>query len=433
MRSKAMLISAILAFSMLISGCKAPTASQLNEEGREEIQLCISVLDVTMREVIADYNRKSDQYEIVPLEYSGDISIEDWRRRIQLELTNEKGPDILSITALQGINMKPYAESGQFLDVTDFLAKQGNIIRAATEANTIDGRQYGIPFSFSLNTMVTSSSMATDRENWTKDYCMQKTEESNTAVFIGAPYGWTREEAGLYTLNVLGVGMAGIQLFVNEEQGISSFEQQEFIDMLEFAKQYSDPVSGESIKRKQTSGEKFCTTIGLGNFSDFWYCNALFGGKPVYMGYPSPLGGVHQIIVNSFYINAASSHKDGALDFMRYLLTEEVLRKLVTEHGEFPVNQTLLESLWQEAQKECISTETGYEKNGIFYSPRLMTDEEERIFWEMLKDPIYYQWENDIWDIIWEEALPFFYGEKAAAEVAKIVDSKVQLYLDERK
>ena len=40
---------------------------------------------------------------------------------------------------------------------------------------------------------------------------------------------------------------------------------------------------------------------------------------------------------------------------------------------------------------------------------------------------------NDIWDIVWEEALPFFYGEKTAGEVANVIDSKVQLYLDEGK
>lgn len=56
-----------------------------------------------------------------------------------------------------------------------------------------------------------------------------------------------------------------------------------------------------------------------------------------------------------------------------------------------------------------------------------------RIFWAMLEHPIYYQWQNDIWDIVEEEAIPFFYEEKPAQDVANAIDSRVQLYLDERK
>ncbi len=444
MRGKVILILAVLVFGILCGGCgktgllmegsgDSVTELILNEEGKEEIQLCISVLNVTMREVIADYNRQSDRYEVVALEFDGNTSIDDWRNRIQLDLTGGKGADILDTTALQRIDMRPYAESGLFMDVTDFVAGQGGLVDAAAEANRIEGRQYGIPYSFTLNTMVTSPQMATDRENWTAEYCMWRARENNASVFIGAPGGWDRENAGLYVLNVLGVGMGGIQLFVDGEQGVSAFECQEFMDMLEFAKKYADPVSGESTREKLVSGGTFCTTVGIKNFSGFWYCDALFEGEPVYMGYPSPRGGVHQVEVSSLYINAASSHKEGVLDFMQFLLAEEQQRKLTAGYGAFPVNQKLLDTLWQEAKEEAHCEDTGYERNGIFYSPRLMTDEEERIFWEMLEEPIYYQWQNDIWDIIWDEVLPYFYGEKAAGDVAKAVDSRVQLYLDERK
>ena len=34
--------------------------------------------------------------------------------------------------------------------------------------------------------------------------------------------------------------------------------------------------------------------------------------------------------------------------------------------------------------------------------------------------------------IVWEEAAAYVSGDKSAAEVARIVDSRVQLYLDER-
>ena len=41
--------------------------------------------------------------------------------------------------------------------------------------------------------------------------------------------------------------------------------------------------------------------------------------------------------------------------------------------------------------------------------------------------------DNDIWDIVWDEASPFFYGEKSAEETAQVIDNRVQIYLNERK
>lgn len=406
----------------------------LNENGREEVQFCASVFSVAMREIIADYNDRSERYEIVPVEFDNENSWNDQRDRLRLELTSGSGPDLLADTVLWRIDMKPYAEAGVLLDVTDFVAEQGGFVKNVAEANQVDGRLYGVPYCFSVGTLVTSPRMSTDIVNWTKDYCMATAAEKEVSLFIGAPYGWTKEESGLYVLNVLGVGMGGVQLFVDEEQGISSFEQPEFIQMLEFSRTYLDSAQDIPEEERLASGEQFCAAVGIRNFNDFSYCRMLFEGNPVYMGYPSPQGGVCQLNVNSFYINAASGHKEGAKDFLCYLLSDEVQRELAVGLGEgFPVKQSLLEDLWKEAQEKVLDDAAGYEIGGVFIKPELMTQEDERIFWAMLEHPIYYQWQNDIWDIVEEEAIPFFYGEKPAQDVANAIDSRVQLYLDERK
>ncbi len=444
MKAREQFIFILLAFCMLC-GCgsqaedtgEATVTSStfqpvLNENGREEIYLSAISLNVTMQEIIVDYNRQSDRYEVVPLVFDRETSVDDQRNRIQLEVTSGGGPDILSATALQNIDMRPYAEAGVLLDVTDFLAGQGEFVKNVAEANRVEARMYGIPYSFSLNTMVTSPMMATDRENWTMEYCVQTAQNAGITTFIAAPYGWTSEESGANVLSALGVGKDGIQLFVDEEQGISSFDKPEFIALLEFAKKYSDPEPEASNKGKYASGEIFCTIMGFGNFESFWYCDKLFEGEYVCMGYPSPQGGQHEIMVDSFYINAASSHVEGALNFMEYLLEDEQQRRLVAGSGGFPVKQELLERIWKEAKDEVIC-DMAYEKGDVHYAARLMTDEEEQCFWEMLEHPMYYRWQNKIDDIIWDEALPFFCGDKSAEEAAKIIDSKVQLYLDEKK
>lgn len=92
-----------------------------------------------------------------------------------------------------------------------------------------------------------------------------------------------------------------------------------------------------------------------------------------------------------------------------------------------------MEDLWERAKKEVVDENTGYSIGGVNFSMREMTDKEEEIFWEMFGHNIYDEYENPIYDILSEEALPFFYGEKSAREVADIIANRVQLYPDERK
>lgn len=406
--------------------------SVLNENGKEEIQLCMTVANITLQEMIVEYNKQSERYEIVLTEFDDSMSVEDHRNRVQLELSSGNGPDILAYTVLQGDDIIPYVEEEMFLDVTDFLMRQGNICKSVADYNRVGDRLYGVPISFDLNMMVTSQSVATDREKWTSEYSMQAMKENGADVFCGAPYGWTKEEAGIYVLNLLGVGMDGIQLFVDEEKGVSSFEQQEFIELLEFSKKHADPNPMNSGSGQIASGEQIYTTGSIGSFRDFWYFSELFGGEPSYIGYPSPEGGQYKLIIDNFYINASSSHKEGAMDFLQYLLSEEQQRKIVEQSVGFSVNQDLLKALWAEAKQDILDGRV-VEKGGLKVKPRLMTEEEENIFWEMLENPVYYEWSNDIYDIVWEEVLPYYYGKKSAEEVAKTLDNRVQLYLDERK
>ena len=327
----------------------------LNENGKEEIQLCMSVAGVPLREMIVEYNKQSDRYEVVLTEFDDSVSFDNHRNRIQVELSSGKGPDILSEEAFQGADKTAYVESGMFMDVTDFLAGQGNLCKSVVDYNRVGDRLYGVPVSFDLNTMVTSKKVATDRKKWTKEHCMQAMEESGASIFCGAPYGWTKEEAGIYALHLLGVGMEGIQLFVDEEKGISSFEQREFIELLEFTKTHADPNPMDSGTEKLASGEIAYSTGSVGSFRSFWYWSELFGGEPSYIGYPSPEGGTHKLIIDSFYINDSSSHKGGALDFLQYLLSEEQQRKIVKESMGFTVNQDLLKVLWEEAKETILN------------------------------------------------------------------------------
>lgn len=415
---------------------------ELNENGKEEITICSTFIGLRLEQAIIDYNAQSSRYEIVPVEAEWGSDFDAYRTRIQLELTNGGGPDILLPASLQSYyDIVPYVEKGIFVDVTDFLEEQGIVACALNDSDiNVNGRLYGIPETLSIGTMVTSEKLAVDNEDWTVETCMQVMRDSGVPVFCQAPYGWTADQSGLFILQILGVGNRG--LFVDEEQRISSFEQPEFIEMLEFCKTYADPISQLSLRGRISSGEIAFVNGGIRSFWDFWYYEALFGGNPVYMGRPTPQGGRNGAGADDcYYINTASAHKEGALDFMKFLLSDEQQQKLVSSMDpRFPVKQELLETMWKEAKEELVGGIQDHQfmtRDGATAKPRLMTDEEEQFFWSIVNQtetaPVTSnRWGHEIWDIVEEEAGPFFSGEKSAEEVAEVIDNRVQLLLDEK-
>ena len=399
----------------------------LNENGKEEIVLCGSMLSAYMENAIVNYNKQSDKYEIVVRECPEDISVYDFRRNIQLEITTGKGPDILFFTSFTDCNMFPCAEDGYLMDVTDFLNEQTDIIDIAKGYTEVDGRIYAVPINMAIHTVCTFERYETEQKDNTLKYWINLTKETNTE------FGFK----GINLLRTLGVGVDGIQLFVDEEKGKSNFEQQEFIELLEFAKKYGYKNIGETISERVASGKQIFWEINIQDFQQFWFQEAAFQELPSYIGFPTDEGGRHKLSCLSYAINNASKHKDGALDFLSFLLTDEQQRISFIGRQGFPVRESVLTKLWEEAIKEPYTGRpenvigSVYERNGVNYEPRKMKEEEEAIFWEMLNNPLYNYDYNSIGEIVEEETQPFFDGKKTAEEVAKVIDNRVQIFLYE--
>jgi len=399
----------------------------LNENGKEEIVICNQIFSTYMIEAIVNYNKQSDKYEVVVRERPEGVLAEDFRRNIQIELTNGKGPDIIYYNCFTDVNMFPYAEDGYLMDVTDFLNGQTDIIDTAKGYNELNGKIYAVPTNMVIDTVCTFERYEIEQKENTLEYWMKLTEDTNTE------YGL--KNASL--LKMLGVGVDGIQLFVDEENAKSNYEQKEFIELLEFAKKYGYKDIGESISERVASGKQIFWETSIQDFEKFWFQEAAFKESPSYIGYPTNQGGRHKLTYKSYAINNASKHKDGALDFLSFLLSDEQQRLSFNQKEGFPVQKSVLTKLWEEALQKPYTTDDeytktiGYESQGIYYEPRKMKEEEAAIFWEMLDNPLYNYYYNPIREIVAEETQPFFDGKKTAEEVAKVIDNRLQIYLYE--
>ena len=374
------------------------TEPQLNERGKEEIRLCVGSYNDWLEGAVANYNKQSSRYEIVVRWCEEEEKLEEYRKQIKQELISGAGPDIISNDVLEDRNKKPYAEAGVFMDMTEFFENQENLCDKAVEFNRVNSKLYGVPISFTLNTMVTSKKLGIDSKTWTMDKCMQVMKESGGKVFCKESDVDSGEETGMYVLQCM--GMEGVEQFTDSTRGISAFMQPEFVELLEFAKGYAD---------SNPKGEKdFAFGMGtINNMKGFLFWEELFGETVSYIGYPSPDGGIFKMDVDSFYVNQSTYHKEGVSDFLNFLLSEKQQKQLIVgEDSHFPVRMDVLDNMWSEAK------------------------EEEKAFWQMLEQSVYVTHQNDIEEIVREEAMSFFTGAKTAKEVAMIIDTRVQLYLD---
>ena len=67
------------------------------------------------------------------------------------------------------------------------------------------------------------------------------------------------------------------------------------------------------------------------------------------------------------------------------------------------------------------------------YEERLLTEEEEALFWEILEHSKLYAYSTMLEDIVQEEVIQYFEGKITAQDAAKLIQNRVQLYLDEGK
>ena len=76
---------------------------------------------------------------------------------------------------------------------------------------------------------------------------------------------------------------------------------------------------------------------------------------------------------------------------------------------------------------------TYFSQSGIDYETAPITEKQAEVFCYLLEHAYPYKYKTAISEIVYAELPAYFCGEKSAEEVAKILDNRIQLYLDEQK
>ena len=426
---------------------------------KQELVLGCMYLDYNLRPLIVRFNRNNSDVRIVVRDYSElaqDGAYEDAIQRLNTEIISGAGPDII---AVDNVPLDQYAAKSVFVDLWPLIDAdpdfgREDLMTHLFDAMSIDGKLYHAVSTFSMQTAAVRSTIAQGRTSWTLDEVLEELENLSPDAAI---FGETDTKSQMLT-QILSYN---VDNFIDWTTGQCSFDSEEFISMLEFANtfpkefEYSEDywMNAESEYSRLMNGKQLMTAAYIGSFDELQVQAGLHGGDVTFIGFPSENGqGSCFMASGGLAIASDCENVDAAWRFVRELLLEE---NQVSEHMyQFPTNRHAFETYAEQAMTPqyeidpetglpAIDPETGEKiemsTGGIGYGDDFMIDlysmkqEEYDAFMALYEScSNVYSYNDQIMQIILEEAEAFFAGQKTAEEVAGLIQNRLGLYVAEQ-
>lgn len=394
-----------------------------------------------LRQAVAQFNRRSREYRVELIEPEEGEGGLDFLDRIQKEmLAGGTGPDLF-----YGIGEKEegFAENGYLQEVSDFLPEAGVLWQAAVENGVIRGVQYGIPYECRLRFATYSRELTGGRDSWTLEEMMAAVRSSGAEVL----------EAGRSAVELVwlyGLLDDSSKRFIDWEKGESHLDEAPFLDFLAFAREYADgegrswvgPHGDPDTRLLEGKVAAVVPLMDVVNLDDFNELEVRFQGQPAYIGYPRAEGNGIYVLSSNFYVSSMTQQREGCRAFLDFVLSEEVQKGYVDykeslnfDSTELPARLSAMEYYIGKKRQEKVSEyPIGITPEGISYNKGGLSGEQEEAFRFLLERARpWNRYGEEVSGMVWEELAPYFAGQKTAEEAAKALDSRVQLYLDERK
>lgn len=247
---------------------------------------------------------------------------EDYRNRIMAEMTAGKGPDMLLLTRDEAALL---AEKGYLDDLSDLIPEdtRAAMIPSVLELGTLYGKLAAITPQVEFSTMITG-----DR-TWKKDswniFEFKELVESRDDLEI--PVSYFDRNLSFYSLYwwMFGDSMANSPL-LDLEQGISHLDSEEYVEILELCRKYSDKtvsLSGSEADAMLKEGKIAARRINIYRLADFSTVMNRYADGFHFVGPPSESGAISCVEAYSFQylaVNANSPHKEEIRKFLAFLL-----------------------------------------------------------------------------------------------------------------
>jgi len=402
-----------------------------------------------IRQQVVDFNRTSQTHRIEVVDYAMYSTQDDWgagMTRFLADLATGQGTDMvwghhgsLATLADRGIlaDLNPFIDADAAIDRGDFFE---NALRAIESA---DGTLPLIGNNFSIQTMIGNRGELEGITSWTfadMRALVEQTYHTNPAYLLGE---WMTGEQFLS----MALMFSG-QDFIDWTDGRANLDNEEFIQLLEIAahlpaewdtgdRDWNNWVSHYELMQR---GEQLLSMAFISRPMDIQIYASVLDDVRV-LGVPTADGGAHLLSMSaSLGMSASSPHQDVAWSFIR----ETLLPDAHVDWG-FPLRISQFDAMLEEAMTpEYWTDEDGnrheQSRGGVGFGDGLMielyalTAEEGQLVRELVESAsLLGRHDETIMEMIQDETLPFFNGDRSAADTARILQNRIQTFLSERR
>lgn len=422
------------------------------EELPEKTVLTLGALYLSgpLYSAVVDFNRTNENYRITLVDYSAYNTTDDYTlgsKQLDMDVVSGSGPDLIDLSSG---NVDKYLNKGVLANLSDLLKKdetisQEDLIAGPLQGYTKDDKLYGLPYSFGLQTLYGSAKLFGDKTGWTP-------QEMNE-IFSGLD-----EDVQIlaYTTRSSFLSMMlynNLSSFVDYGKATCSFDSEEFKSLLQAtaylpadpdengdgmteAIAYSD---GDEMQQLQ-QGDTLLSTGYISSSYDIRNFLGLYVKENgiIRVGYPVESGnGALLSVYNALAISNKCKEKDGAWEFIKSLLTDDFQKNQwnlpITVSAFDAMLETLKEREYYMEGDEKVYVDSTYYIGDTEYTLDPITDEQAQEFKDYVNGAsrVSTSYDEDLMNIITEEAAAFFAGDKTVDEVADLIQNKASIYLGE--
>ncbi len=421
-------------------------AEVLPENQRKTLRLAVMWLDYNLRSAVLDYNRSNTEYRIEVQDYSEYNTQDDYEAgitKLSTEIISGNVPDLF---VSDGLPLKQYAAKGLLEDLLPYIEADEELggreafVQPVLNAMLQEDSLYQLVSYFRVNTAVTSARYVGDVSGWTLEEA--RAAMDNMPEDASLMYAYTTQNSLLRQLC-----RWNLSSYVNWETGECRFDTGEFEKLLEFSQlvpkkitidddEWRDYEEGTRIRE----GKQLMSVLTLYDWYDLLYQQSYWGEDMVFVGFPSDdRQGSAFTVDDGLAMSSRCEYKDAAWDFMRSQLMDN-------SYGwGFSVLQSKFDAYMEEAMTP--DTWTDEEGNVIEYPKVEYTDSSGETVRIMAMSQTDYDrfmvllnnttkmadYDESIMEIVMDEAQPFLSGKASAEKVARMVQSRVRIYVNEQR
>lgn len=431
------------------------------------LEIAYTSSDWQMSSDIVKFNKANDGVRIVARDYSQYNTDEDYNagttRLVNDILLGLYKPDLVTgYSVTDDVIAEVYA-NGLYADLYPLMEADGTISKddllgcVKRSFESADGKLWVLGDSVTVQTLMGTKEMLGGRKGWTLSEMIDFAEglPEGTSLMLGMS-----QQTAIYSL----LGNNGYSMFVDMQTNTCNFESEDFIRYLEFLTRL--PANYEEAMTTYSGSEDYQTQYLL-------YHNGQVVLKPAYyhgvndwvrmeaefntpdvvnIGYPTADGKTNgaQMDITPYMITSFCEYPDEAWDFIEFIIGPEEKLSEYGSHNGLPV---LKDKFMQACEKEYDSLFEVHFSGGMSwgtYNPeyddldaemrepgirKFFTEEDAKAmvkwFDEELGAPAAEAVDAEITEIVNEEITTYLGGAKSAADCARIIQSRVSIWLSE--